>query len=58
MAAKTILFPTDFSTASDAALSHAETLAKQAGAKMLIVHVDTTDSPSPIPSGFRRCSRM
>jgi nucleotide-binding universal stress UspA family protein len=40
MAAKTSLFPTDFSTASDAALSHAETLAKQAGAKMLIVHVE------------------
>jgi universal stress protein A len=40
MAAKKILFPTDFSTASDAALSHAETLAKQAGAKLLIVHVE------------------
>ncbi|MFM1902545.1 MAG: hypothetical protein RLZZ440_445 [Planctomycetota bacterium] len=40
MAAKTILFPTDFSTASDAALAHAETLAKQAGARLLIVHVE------------------
>ena len=40
MSAKTILFPTDFSTASDAALSHAETLAKQAGATLLIVHVE------------------
>ncbi len=40
MAAKTILFPTDFSTASDAALAHAETLAKQAGAKLLIVHIE------------------
>ena len=40
MAAKTILFPTDFSTASDAALAHAETLAKQAGASRLIVHVE------------------
>ena len=38
--AKTILFPTDFSTASDAALAHAETLAKQAGASLLIVHVE------------------
>ena len=28
MATKTIVFPTDFSTASDAALSHAEALAK------------------------------
>jgi nucleotide-binding universal stress UspA family protein len=40
MAANTILFPTDFSTASDAALAHAETLAKQAGASLLIVHVE------------------
>jgi nucleotide-binding universal stress UspA family protein len=40
MAQKTILFPTDFSTASDAALPHAETLAKQAGARLLIVHVE------------------
>ena len=38
--AKTILFPTDFSTASDAALAHAETLAKQLGASLLIVHVE------------------
>ena len=29
MAQKTILFPTDFSLASDAALPHAEALAKQ-----------------------------
>lgn len=40
MAATTILFPTDFSTASDAALAHAETLAKQSGARLLIVHVE------------------
>jgi universal stress protein A len=40
MATKTILFPTDFSTASDAALPHAEVLAKQAGATLLIVHVE------------------
>ncbi len=40
MAGKAILFPTDFSTASDAALSHAETLARQSGAKLLIVHVE------------------
>ena len=40
MAQKTILFPTDFSTASDAALPHAETLAKQAGARLLIIHVE------------------
>jgi len=40
MAAKTILFPTDFSTASDAALEHAEAIAKQSGAGLLIVHVE------------------
>jgi nucleotide-binding universal stress UspA family protein len=40
MAGKAILFPTDFSTASDAALSHAETLARQSGAKLLIVHIE------------------
>ena len=40
MAQKTILFPTDFSTASDAALAHAEALAKQSGARLLIVHVE------------------
>jgi nucleotide-binding universal stress UspA family protein len=38
--AKTILFPTDFSTASDAALEHAATLAKSTGATLLIVHVE------------------
>lgn len=38
--AKTIVFPTDFSTASDAALEHAATLAKSMGAKLLIVHVE------------------
>ena len=40
MATKTILFATDFSTASDAALPHAETLAKSSGARLLIVHVE------------------
>lgn len=38
--AHVILFPTDFSTASDAALPHAEALAKQANASLLIVHVE------------------
>jgi len=36
----TILFSTDFSHASDAALPHAETLARQQGARLLIVHVE------------------
>ena len=40
MARKTILFPTDFSTASDAALEHAAALAKQSDARLLIVHVE------------------
>jgi universal stress protein A len=38
--AKTILFPTDFSTASDAALVHATALAKASGATLLIAHVE------------------
>jgi nucleotide-binding universal stress UspA family protein len=38
--AKTILFPTDFSTASDAALVHATALAKASGAALLIAHVE------------------
>jgi nucleotide-binding universal stress UspA family protein len=40
MAQKMILFPTDFSTASDAALVHAESLARQMNARLLIVHVE------------------
>ncbi|MFM9025500.1 MAG: universal stress protein [Planctomycetaceae bacterium] len=40
MPTKTILLPTDLSTASDAALVHAEALAKQSGARLLIVHVE------------------
>jgi len=38
--AKTIVFPTDFSTASDSALEHAAALAKSMGASLLIVHVE------------------
>lgn len=40
MSQKTILFPTDFSTASDAALRHAEALAKSSGARLLIAHIE------------------
>jgi nucleotide-binding universal stress UspA family protein len=40
MARNVILFPTDFSTASDAALPHAEALAKQTSASLLILHVE------------------
>jgi nucleotide-binding universal stress UspA family protein len=36
----TIIFPTDFSTASDAALSHAEALARQSNSMLLILHVE------------------
>ncbi len=39
MNAKTILFPTDFSSLSDAALEHATALALNIHAKLLIVHV-------------------
>jgi len=38
--AHVILFPTDFSTASDAVLPHAEALARQTDASLLIVHVE------------------
>lgn len=38
--AKTIVFPTDFSTASDAALEHAAALAMSMNATLLIVHVE------------------
>lgn len=40
MQAKKILFPTDFSTLSDAALPHATSLAHDTGAKLFIVHVE------------------
>jgi len=40
MNAKKILFPTDFSTASDAGLAHAATLARETGATLLIAHVE------------------
>jgi len=40
MKQNTIVFPTDFSHASDAVLLHAESLAKQQDAELLIVHVE------------------
>lgn len=40
MNAKKIVFPTDFSTSSDAALEHAAGLARDMGAQLLIVHVE------------------
>lgn len=40
MHAKKILFPTDFSHLSDAALEHASALARDTGATLLIVHVE------------------
>jgi nucleotide-binding universal stress UspA family protein len=39
MHVKKILFPTDFSTIADQALDYAATLAKENGAKLLIVHI-------------------
>ena len=40
MHAKKILFPTDFSTLSDAALRHATALARDMGAKLIIIHIE------------------
>jgi nucleotide-binding universal stress UspA family protein len=40
MNAKKILFPTDFSTSSDAGLRQATALARESGATLLIVHVE------------------
>jgi nucleotide-binding universal stress UspA family protein len=40
MNAKKILFPTDFSTCSDAGLEQATALARDTGAKLLIIHVE------------------
>ncbi|MCE9606242.1 MAG: universal stress protein [Planctomycetia bacterium] len=40
MNARKILFPTDFSHLSDAALAHATALARDTGAMLLIVHVE------------------
>ncbi len=40
MEIKTIVFPTDFSTCSDAGLAYASALASGNGAKLLIVHVE------------------
>ena len=40
MNAKKILFPTDFSTCSDAGLEQATALARDTGARLLIVHVE------------------
>jgi nucleotide-binding universal stress UspA family protein len=40
MSTPKILFPTDFSTASHAALEMATSLAKDRGAKLIIVHVE------------------
>lgn len=40
MHAKKIVFPTDFSTSSDAALEHAAGLARDMGGRLLIVHVE------------------
>jgi universal stress protein A len=44
MSAKTILFPTDFSTLADVALEHATALALNMNATLLIVHVQEPPS--------------
>jgi nucleotide-binding universal stress UspA family protein len=50
MNAKRILCPLDFSENSQAALSYASSLAKEAGAKLYLIHVD--DSQVPYDAGF------
>jgi len=40
MQARNILFPTDFSPASDAALGHATAMARGTGAELIILHVE------------------
>jgi nucleotide-binding universal stress UspA family protein len=40
MVAKKILFPTDFSSTSEACLEHATTMARDTGATLLILHVE------------------
>ena len=47
MYAKRILFPTDFSEASQAAFDHAVSLARDTGATLLIAHVEEP----PLPYG-------
>jgi universal stress protein A len=46
---KKILFATDFSPASDAALHYATALARDSGAVLLLLHVE--ESPAPITAG-------
>ena len=66
---KNILFPTDFSTASDAALIHAESFAKQSSATLIILHVEEPLWPTEVvnfitgflsqaQSEYSRCSKM
>lgn len=50
MKAKTILFPTDFSPAGDAALEAATALARDTGALLLIAH---TEEPTPAHYGIQ-----
>ena len=50
MNAKRILCPLDFSENSQVALGYASSLAKEAGAKLFLVHVD--DSQVPYDAGF------
>ncbi len=50
MNVKRILCPIDFSAHSDKALAYASTLAKEAGAKLLLVYVE--DTQVPLDAGF------
>ena len=49
MTARKILFPTDFSESSEAALKHAVAVARERNATLLIVHV--LETPGVVPVG-------
>ena len=57
MFAKKILFPTDFSHLSDAALQHASTLAADIGASLVIMHVEDLANTSNESEGGIRDAR-
>lgn len=46
-----VLFPTDFSITSESALRLATALAREAGARLVIVHVKHDDIPPPSDAG-------
>ncbi len=49
---QTILAATDYSACADCALEHAATLARQAGARLVVLHVLPTQAPARDPSNL------